>query len=68
MKVKEISVSVAKKITKEYNSYQLIYSATAEIAEGEKYLKHIEQLRGELSSEMKKFQVANNGNGGNTKQ
>lgn len=67
MKVKEISVSVAKKITKEYNSYQLIYSATAEIAEGESYLKHIEQLRGELSNEMKKFQVTN-GNGGNKKQ
>jgi len=67
MKVKEISVSLAKKITKDYNSYQLIYSATAEIAEGENYLKQIGQLRTELSNEMRKFQVAN-GNGGNTKQ
>lgn len=48
MKIKEISVMVCKKVTRNYNSWSVSHSATAEIQEGENPMECMRALRAVL--------------------
>lgn len=48
MKIKEISVMVCKKVTRNFNSWSVSHSATAEIQEGENPMECMRALRAVL--------------------
>jgi len=48
VKIKEISVMVCKKVTRNYNSWSVSHSATAEIQEGENPIECMRALRAVL--------------------
>ncbi len=48
MRIKEVSVMVCKKVSKNYNSWTVSHSATAEIQEGENPMECMQALRAVL--------------------
>lgn len=48
MKVKEVTVLVCKKVTRNYQSWTVSHGVTAELAEGEEYQAALRTLRKQL--------------------